>query len=75
MTAEQFCLWLQGYFDITENDTIPLRETRIIKQNLEAVMKKNKSVETSIGFRPDSTFPGNVGSGILTCSLPNERVR
>jgi len=40
MTAEQFTYWLQGYFEINDPDRISPMETKIIKDHLALVFKK-----------------------------------
>lgn len=41
MTPEQFCYWLQGYVEITENSPTPTKsEWLIIKDHLKLVFKK-----------------------------------
>ncbi len=74
MTPNEFCYWLQGYFDIAGSDGISAREAGIIQSKLEVALKKDsKPTEGAIGFRSSSPFAK--GLGILTCSLSNERTK
>lgn len=40
MTSEQFCYWLQGYFEMYNPTIIPEQATTIIKDHLSLVFKK-----------------------------------
>jgi hypothetical protein len=40
MTPEQFTYWLQGFIEVENPKTLNLRQTKIIKDHLELVFKK-----------------------------------
>jgi len=48
MTAEQFTYWLQGYFEINDPDRISPMETKIIKDHLALVFKKETPIRTVV---------------------------
>ena len=48
MTAEQFTYWLQGYFEINDPERISPMETKIIKDHLALVFKKETPVRTVV---------------------------
>ena len=48
MTAEQFTYWLQGYFEINDPDRISPIETKIIKDHLALVFKKETPNRTVV---------------------------
>ena len=48
MTAEQFTYWLQGYFEINDPDRISPLETKIIKDHLALVFKKETPIRTVV---------------------------
>ena len=48
MTAEQFTYWLQGYFEINDPDRINPMETKIIKDHLALVFKKETPIRTVV---------------------------
>lgn len=41
MTPENFCYWLQGYFELNGNHPISLAQSVIINEHLNLVFKKN----------------------------------
>ena len=48
MTAEQFTYWLQGYFEINDPERISPMETKIIKDHLALVFKKETPTRTVV---------------------------
>lgn len=40
MTPESFAMWLQGYFELTDSNSLTEKQIRIIKDHLELVFKK-----------------------------------
>lgn len=40
MTPENFCYWLQGFFEITDANTIYPEELNMIKEHLELALSK-----------------------------------
>lgn len=48
MTAEQFTYWLQGYFEINDPDRISPMGTKIIKDHLALVFKKETPNRTVV---------------------------
>lgn len=50
MTPEQFCYWLQGYFEMSETEKLDKKHVKILKDHLALVFKKvtpNYTVTTS----------------------------
>lgn len=37
MTSRDFCYWLQGYFEISQNKSLGIDETAMIKKHLDMV--------------------------------------
>lgn len=71
MTPENFCYWLQGYFEISEparSGLAPLASLQIeeIKNRLSLVLNK-KTPDTSI-YR-FSTTPFTFTNGLMGCSI------
>lgn len=50
MTAEQFVYWLQGFMEINEPESIGKTETRIIKDHLALVFKKETPTRVGTGY-------------------------
>lgn len=40
MTSDEFAYWLQGYFEISETDTLTERQVGMIKEHLQLVFIK-----------------------------------
>lgn len=59
MTAEQFCYWLQGYFEMTENATLSPNQILMIKDHLGLVFNK---VTPDLGQPPMVTTPLHPGA-------------
>jgi len=60
MTAEQFTFWLQGFMEINDPETLGVRETRIIKDQLKLVFDKktpDRSNVTEPTGVPNTTQP------------------
>lgn len=49
MTPENFCYWLQGYFELVGPKTLDEKETKIVNDHLNLVFKK----ETPQYFSPN----------------------
>lgn len=64
MTPEQFCYWLQGYFEMTEgNANLSQNQIEMIKSHLALVFHKvtpNLGVESIDGFDPVLSFNPNL---------------
>ena len=78
MTAEQFTYWLQGYFEINDPDRISPIETKIIKDHLALVFKKetpNRTVvvpnKTEIVTNPFEKGYPSVNPYTVTCTGPD----
>lgn len=50
MTAEQFTYWLQGFMEINDPDRISPIETKIIKDHLALVFKKETPTRVGTGY-------------------------
>lgn len=51
MTAENFCYWLQGYFELYGPKTLDEKETRVVWDHLNLVFNKVTSPKTPIPIR------------------------
>lgn len=40
MTTEQFCYWLQGFFELTETDKLSEKQVLMIKEHLNLTFNK-----------------------------------
>ena len=70
MTPENFCYWLQGYFEISRNETLSKENVSQIKEHLELVFKKETSVfHVGSSYALPSIYENPQGKGRLTCSL------
>lgn len=58
MTKENFCYWLQGYFEIHNPSTISARDLKIIKEHLNLALDK-KSIAQFINI-PSGIIPNNL---------------
>jgi hypothetical protein len=56
MTPEQFCYWLQGFFEISGAEKIDARQTKEIKNHLSTVFEK-VTPDVSIPFIQPQTYP------------------
>lgn len=57
MTAEQFTYWLQGFIEVENPKTLNLRQTKIIKDHLNLVFKKETPNYDVISPPPHQHFP------------------
>jgi hypothetical protein len=78
MTAEQFVYWLQGYFEINDPDRISPIETKIIKDHLALVFKKETPVRTiSIPNTPQTyvgdPYPEWLHKNTVYCSTDTDK--
>lgn len=51
MTPEQFCYWLNGYFEVSELNSLTTAQVQIIKDHLKTVFNKvtpDRNVKTNI---------------------------
>jgi hypothetical protein len=58
MTAEQFVYWLQGFMEINDPDTISKSETRVIKDHLALVFKKETPNRNGTITVPNTPYVG-----------------
>jgi len=40
MNSEQFCYWLKGHFELSQNKPLSIEQTVIIKEHLDLVFNK-----------------------------------
>lgn len=40
MKAEEFCYWLQGFFELSNSNTLSVTQTQVIKDHLNLVFHK-----------------------------------
>lgn len=75
MTSRDFAFWMQGFFEISNAESINKEQTQMIKNHLNLVFKHE--IDPSMGdakhqaelnnlHKPGTTFPDN-GEGILRC--------
>ncbi len=52
MKETNFCYWLQGYFELTENKSMTEKQVKVIKEHLALVMNKTTllSVDSIAGI-------------------------
>ena len=78
MTAEQFTYWLQGYFEINDPERISPLETKIIKDHLALVFKKetpNRTVVVPNTPPPyvTSPYPDWINKPTVYCSTDTDK--
>lgn len=64
MTPEQFCYWLQGYFEMSEAEKLDEKQVKILKDHLSLVFKKVTPDYTVTTPAIDWDMPG---SGAIIC--------
>jgi hypothetical protein len=74
MTSREFCYWLQGYFEISDADTLEERQLDVVKKHLAMVFiheidpsyptKQQTALNTAHNGPPR---PGRPGEGALRC--------
>lgn len=75
MTSRDFAFWLQGFFEVSNAETITKEQTQVIKNHLNLVFKHE--IDPSIDYdkhqaelnaihKPDSIFL-NKNDGLLRC--------
>lgn len=47
MTADQFCYWLQGFFEVSGQTTLTEPQVSVIKEHLQLVFKKETTATVS----------------------------
>jgi len=40
MTPQEFCYWLQGYFEVSGNETLTPEQVKMVKEHLQLVFRK-----------------------------------
>lgn len=64
MTEKDFVYWLQGFFEISQEEKLSKKQVQIIRDHLELVLKKETPNRTLEDLKfPDLAKP----STILTC--------
>lgn len=46
MTPEQFCYWLQGFFEISDEDILTFEQTKIVTEHLRKALNKDQPTKT-----------------------------
>jgi len=71
MTSQEFCYWLQGYFEVSGNETLTPEQVKIVKDHLKLVFTK---VTPSYEYPPNHPFKdawiktvGDQSKSIMTC--------
>ena len=49
MTPNEFCYWLQGYFELTDACCVNVKQAEIIRQHLDLVFEKKTTGVISVG--------------------------
>ena len=58
MTPEQFCYWLNGHFDLSDNNKLSEEQVKVIKEHLGLVFEqKVKGINLFEGLRPSVSIP------------------
>lgn len=60
MTPEQFCYWLNGHFDLADNNKLSEEQIKVIREHLEMVFTKKVEgvmLTEGIELKPSITFP------------------
>lgn len=69
MTPENFCYWLQGYFELNAvngSNTLTDTQTKVIQEHLQKVFTTPKPITIDwSGTRPLPQY--DLGTGIVTC--------
>jgi len=66
MTPEHFCYWLQGYFELCEEDNLTKEQIKMIREHLNLVFKHDIISSYGYGENPVSypRFPITCGMDI-----------
>jgi len=56
MNEEQFCYWLQGFFEMTEADTLSKKQILMIKEHLNLVFTKVTNSPKDLAGEDSSIF-------------------
>jgi hypothetical protein len=73
MTPQEFCYWLQGYFEVSGNETLTPEQVKMVKEHLQLTF--NKVTTTTI--HPSSLRTAWVDSfhpGISHCQVTNDKI-
>lgn len=66
MTGQEFCYWLQGYFEVSGPDAVLTKEqVTVVKDHLQLVFKK----ETPARHWSDQGLGGQAGQSICSAEL------
>lgn len=66
MTGQEFCYWLQGYFEVSGPDAVLTKEqVSVVKDHLQLVFKKETPVR---GLEPWAQGIGQAAQGQQICS-------
>lgn len=60
LAPDQFCFWLQGFFELTDSNELSEKQIKIIKEHLELVFKK----VTKTNLTTTTTFPVSLPNGL-----------
>jgi hypothetical protein len=60
MSEKDFCVWLDGFLEITRAIKIEPSELEVIKKRLDVVLRGNKKVNCNPDFEPASDFQGRI---------------
>ncbi len=56
MTPEQFCYWLQGYFEVSDETRLSPKQVEIIEDHLQKVFNQDPT-PTNSAIHLSDTFP------------------
>lgn len=68
MNADQFCYWLQGFFEISGQKSISIEQTDVIKEHLQLVFDKVTTKTIPPLYKIPNTFIQNDNGGLVTMS-------
>ena len=74
MTSDQYCFWLQGFFEISGQNELTPQQVQIIKDHLTLVFNKVTPPYPTGEITPDSSikFPNVITRSNISCSInPN----
>lgn len=62
MNSEQFCFWLQGFFEMTDSKNLSEAQVKMIKEHLGLVFQKVTPPLQKKGLLTDSPVKGIIGA-------------
>ena len=72
MTSRDFCYWLQGFFEISDSETLSPRQLEVIKNHLSMVFVHE--LDPSMGAKEHRQQLNSIYSGLETLELRQEHL-